>query len=508
MRTLLITIFFCLEFLGHSFGQVSFDYLFGNSGNDYGTSVIQTFDGGYLIGGAIYNGNDSDIFIVRTNGTGDTLWTRVFSAPGNETVASLIQTADSGFAILADGSDSLYSHNILLLRIDSIGTLLWANKYGDGEDLPKAFVKTFDQGFCIAGSSNLLPGFSSRALIIKTNADGDTLWTKKYFNGLLYSAGFDITQTLDSGFVILGALYQLDVSKPILIKLNALGEPINNLTFDYTIDGKFIHAFTETGDGSFIITGYDYETPVNNGFFAKVDSSFQLSWLKLITPFNIQPSNVLVDKNGNYVFQGRYSSSVNFNNFIITTDTSGIILSAKSYPYAYCDYNNSFQQTADSGFVSCGTLFDSLGFNSRVAVIKINTHFDNCDIQPISIGDTMISAISSSVLLDTLSGMAVAPATFLVSRGCSQYNYCPVTLIHPITNNQKYISVYPNPSQNKFTFKVTETVKEIDIINLLGELILTVSKTEIDLAPFPPGIYFYAIKTESGNLINGKLIKD
>jgi hypothetical protein len=77
--------------------------------------------------------------------------------------------------------------------------------------------------------------------------------------------------------------------------------------------------------------------------------------------------------------------------------------------------------------------------------------------------------------------------------------------IHEPTSDQ--IKIYPNPSRDIFNFKIPEHIKEISIINILGQQILCSTDTRINLSPFPDGIYFYTLTTEHGNLFQGKIVK-
>ncbi len=57
------------------FGTITFQKTYGGTSNDYGESVQQTADGGYIITGATYSygaGYD-DVYLIKTNSSGNTL---------------------------------------------------------------------------------------------------------------------------------------------------------------------------------------------------------------------------------------------------------------------------------------------------------------------------------------------------------------------------------------------------------------------------------------------------
>lgn len=77
------------------------------------------------------------------------------------------------------------------------------------------------------------------------------------------------------------------------------------------------------------------------------------------------------------------------------------------------------------------------------------------------------------------------------------------------SNIESSISIFPNPSNGKFTLSSEITKGEISIYNISGEKIHSSkpnsTKSEIDLSKEPNGIYFLQIKTTEG-IANKKII--
>ena len=71
---------------------ITFQRTYGGAGQDLASSVQQTTDGGYIVAGSA----DYDVYLVRTNASGDTLWTRTYGTGWGNSVQ---QTADGGFII-------------------------------------------------------------------------------------------------------------------------------------------------------------------------------------------------------------------------------------------------------------------------------------------------------------------------------------------------------------------------------------------------------------------------
>src|SRR5947209_5480946 len=93
--------------------QVTFQKTFDGASDFVGNHVQQTNDGGFVIVGAASNvgtGND-DLFLVKTDSNGDTLWTRTIDVIGNEVGYSLQQTFDGGFIITGNADSSGFVSN-------------------------------------------------------------------------------------------------------------------------------------------------------------------------------------------------------------------------------------------------------------------------------------------------------------------------------------------------------------------------------------------------------------
>ncbi len=74
---------------------------YGGGDWDAGHSVAQTGDGGYIIAGMIgyYTKGSGDVYLIRTDANGDTLWTKACGGSGGDRGNSVVQTDDGGYII-------------------------------------------------------------------------------------------------------------------------------------------------------------------------------------------------------------------------------------------------------------------------------------------------------------------------------------------------------------------------------------------------------------------------
>src|SRR6185295_14370851 len=82
-------------------GDVTWTKTYGGTSVDYGNSVQQTTDGGYIVAGSTLNfgAGNYDVYLIKTNATGDTLWTKTFGGSDEDRGYAAEQTADGGYIV-------------------------------------------------------------------------------------------------------------------------------------------------------------------------------------------------------------------------------------------------------------------------------------------------------------------------------------------------------------------------------------------------------------------------
>lgn len=225
---------------------------------DYGKSVQETSDGGFILGGSTAPGaNPYDFFLVRTDSSGDTIWTRTYGAPGsgNDRANSVIQTSDGAF-VMAGYTDTYGagSWDFYLVKVDANGDTIWTRTYG-GTQGEEAFCiqETSDNGLIIAGYTDSYGAGGQDFYVVRTDSTGNVLWEKTY-GGTGHDYVKSVKQTPDSGFIIVGSTssYGAGFTDCYVVRTNASGDTLWTSTYGGDDDER-AHSVDLTSDGGYIV---------------------------------------------------------------------------------------------------------------------------------------------------------------------------------------------------------------------------------------------------------------
>jgi hypothetical protein len=243
-------------------GTEQWNTTFGKQFYDYSSEIQQTTDGGYIIVGSVnlYEPLVFDAWLIKIDSQGNEQWNRTFGEPQQEDFGSSVQQTSDGGYIVA-GSTMSYGHNkgyaMWLIKTDGEGNAQWNITYGEADSWGGAssVELTSDGGYIILGNREYYESNQSDIRIIKTNQYGDEQWNKTY-GGTLDDFGSEIHETTDGGYIIIGTIadYIMVEANVWIIKTDASGDMQWNRTFggpywDTGCSGD------QTSDGGYIITG-------------------------------------------------------------------------------------------------------------------------------------------------------------------------------------------------------------------------------------------------------------
>jgi len=401
MKNLLLTssLFLTTLFLTAQASTIEWQKSLGGTFDDYGKSIQQTTDGGYIVAGYSYStdgdvtGNHGgwDYWVVKLSSTSTINWQKSLGGTGNDDANSIQQTTDGGYIVTgtsnSSNGDVTGNHggkDYWVVKLDSTGTIIWQNSLGGtGDDEATSIQQATDGGYIVAGYSNSTDGDvtgnhgSWDYWVVKLDSIGTITW-QKTFGGSGIDYGNSIQQTIDGGYIVAGSSTSTDGnvtgnhggSDCWIIKLDSIG----TITWQKTFGGSGRDGATstqQTTDGGYIVTGYSNSTngdlTSNQGnedyWVIKLDSSGAITWQKSLGGSGLDGGlSTQQTTDGEYVVAG-YSWSNDgdvignhggYDYWVVKLSSTGIITWKKSLGGSGLDIGHSIQQTTDGGYVVTG----------------------------------------------------------------------------------------------------------------------------------------------------------
>jgi hypothetical protein len=234
---------------------------------------IQLPYAGYLISGSMYvSGDDGDIIVIRTDSIGNTIWQRTYGVlHWIECGWSITQLPEGKFLIGIERQNIniFNSMDPGLLKIDSLGNLLWIRYYGSYYDDSGAATALSQDGNYLIGSAfgTAEPdpgGPLSKVWIFKTDTSGNMIWERKY-NNTVFVGGCLTIDELEDGSIItsgLGGFEDFYGYQGWIIKTKQNGDSIWMRRYNYLPEGdNYLYDISFTPDNGIIFTGMVFGPP-------------------------------------------------------------------------------------------------------------------------------------------------------------------------------------------------------------------------------------------------------
>ena len=267
-------------------GKMNWSKTFGGSGDEYGFSVQQTTDGGYIMVGrtkpfgagygrppsGVGGSHSYDVYLIKTDKEGELKWNKTFGGSDYDCGWSVQQTSDGGYIIAGDTeSFGVDYDDFYLIKTDKNGELDWSKTFGGSSgDHAKTVQQTSDGGYIIVGTTSSYGAGGGDVYLIKTDKSGELEWSKT-FGGSQSDSGESVQQTSDGGYILLGSTESYGTGGRDgdiwLIKTDSNG----NEEWNETFGGGKGKSVQQTSDGGYIITG---DTIGGDIILIKVDDPF------------------------------------------------------------------------------------------------------------------------------------------------------------------------------------------------------------------------------------------
>jgi hypothetical protein len=288
------------------------------SGTDWLTEGVDALsDGGFVVLGRTSYDNVSNFCLVRTDADGDTLWTKFNEWPQHVGPKSVQETSDGGFLLVGNVFvDKDHTDNLHVMRASSSGDTLWTRSYGGtGSDAGIWGEQTSDGGLVACGYTESYGAGGFDIWFVRMDYNGDTLWTRTY-GGPLDDLGCQCHEVSDGGFVLIGHTQSpSDVSPRIcMVRTDAAGDTLWTRTYALCLGGSGF-SIQETADGGFIAAGhtYVYGPPMEEyAYLVRTDSDGAALWSATYGGEDpiVEARSVVEAYDGGYVAAGRMGSEI------------------------------------------------------------------------------------------------------------------------------------------------------------------------------------------------------
>ncbi len=289
-------------------GEKEWDFSLGASWFDYGMAIIQTIDGGYLVGGqsmldeggnlnCIPHSNKYEAVLVKLDSARNIEWQRCYGGTEDDGIWSINELSDgyifAGFASSNDGDISGWhgGGDIWIVRIDFNGNIIWQKCLGGSNyEFTDNIIPENDGSFTIIGATQSIDGdvignhtlsqYYHDIWVVRLSSEGDLLWQQCIGGGGNEQVQFGTLKKDYNKYIIAG---QTDWGPSYDVECT----PYNGSYADEywilevtdTTTGIQLNATNNSGLNIYPIPGKDY---------------IMFEFSDLLAPFNFQPTSILI----------------------------------------------------------------------------------------------------------------------------------------------------------------------------------------------------------------------
>ncbi len=439
-RILLIIILWFLLLINESYllGQQTWVKVLGGATADNAYSIIEANNGGYIICGLTnsFSDKDFDAWVVKVDQAWNIIWQTTLGGTNFDSCNSIVQTYDGNYLLAGTTwSFGAGSSDYFITKINNNGEVIWAKTYGGTEyDFSHRVIQTNDGNYIVIGRSWSFGNSNGDIWIIKINSSGEIIWQKSYGTSYL-DTSYSIIETSDNGYLITGGSWSKEnQSDVIVIKINNNGDIVWQKMYG---GGDFDYSYSsiQTGDSGYIIIGTtkSFGAGDSDCLIFKIDSTGNIEWQKALGGTNFDYLYTIKEvSDGNYISIGKTKSfgAGNSDILLLKLSLTGDLLNQKVYGGVAEDEGISLIEIINEGFLLIGNN-NSFGLGSYdLFIIKTDNvmSLELCNIfQDISLSEyTTAMGPDNSSLIINQTNAAVNTVNFNIKNTSAISNsICP-----------------------------------------------------------------------------------
>ncbi len=299
------------------------DYETGDGSTASG--IAQSSNGDIFICGSTYRNeaiSNVDVLLIKTNSSGDTLWTKTYGGSKNEYGSCIISTIDGNVLICGISRNYTYVQYgyTFLIKIDTNGDTLWSRAFTEDLEIPYHILQTHDGEFLVTGTIRDTTLYGKMNLIKMSN-DGVQTWNRKIES--TWARGALSTVELTNGDLVTSGVIDTNggLGQISLVKTDGQGNKIWEREYGEAHLSEAGNSIKVNADGTFIITGRSFENHSGQTgiVLLKVDENGD-QLIRKDFGFTLidYGQNILKDDNDDNIITGQYNGGI----FLTRTDNN------------------------------------------------------------------------------------------------------------------------------------------------------------------------------------------
>ncbi len=378
----LYIILFCIGFELIAQSPNIWTKVYGGDYQDEALSCQQLPDSGFIVVGIteIDSWNFCDVLVLRLNSRGDTVWTKSIEVTPLKTQGAFSVTLTGDNSFILTGFEVENTHNVLCIKMDLNGQTIWARTYDLSDPLWKlgqCIVNTTDNGYVISGWWGDLGSGGHGVLLMKIDSAGNSLWYKSYLKYLdSDEEGYVVYNTQDGGYIIGVNINRWIGSQPdimYVIKTDSNGDTLwTKLYGELDEDERFKYMYP-TADSGYVLIGDKNDSL----WILTIDNQGNTLMSKLLglPDSKLRGEKIIVDHAGNFLISGRTfnTNSLEQKLILLKTKSSGDTIWTKQFNLLPCVYSTSLIETYDKGYFISGYYNSGTYPNNNYDCILIKT---------------------------------------------------------------------------------------------------------------------------------------
>ena len=426
--------------------QIAFRKVYSNNGYDYGQGIVQLADSSYVICGSSSSFLDgpSQAFLLKIDSLGNYIWSNHYGGSETDWGRRVLYHENTGF-LVAGFTNSIGNggYDAYLFKTDLSGQLLWEKSYGgSGWERINDAVLTVDNGAFLVGESNSTVNGDNDMYLLRTNVNGDTLWSKK-LGGLGDDKALAVDRLNDSTYFVAGETYITDslLTKGFVLRIKDDGviEWMDTLGSSGNYGVRGIDLDVVSNKVSFVGWQQDTNDVYKNSMFGKLTYQGILDFEQVEIPSS---GEKIIEHLTNYGSQGknymcfRYFDETSFNDGYdvgVSKVMAGLywdgLITSINYPLE--DEPGEIIPTSDGGaiYVGYSTGIGIGGGNVYVMKIGPNDNFPLIEFNPVPFS---LVGMDEQYITQTSSSLYPNPFNekLTINTGFSQDTYFEVSDIY------------------------------------------------------------------------------